>query len=133
MAKQSQSKQNRDFHLKGQTSNFDKNSKQSRNNKRKGNVHNQGQQKNYHKKKNHQASSGNNYPMPLYQNLYLKNQIQNQQHQNRNPSSQLPVVHAKIEGPLIAQGRLEALEPQVRIYTYTKGDVEAGTSYVVTG
>ncbi|GMN52710.1 hypothetical protein TIFTF001_021853 [Ficus carica] len=39
---------------------------------------------------------------------------------------------AQIEGPLIAQGRLEAPEPQARIYAYTKGDVEAGTSHVVT-
>nr|GMN67910.1 hypothetical protein TIFTF001_036974 [Ficus carica] len=38
-----------------------------------------------------------------------------------------------IEGPSIAQGRFEAPELQARIYTYTKGDVEAGTSNVVTG
>ena len=31
------------------------------------------------------------------------------------------------------QGRLEAPEPQARIYAYTKGDAEAGTSHVVTG
>lgn len=43
------------------------------------------------------------------------------------------MVHAKIEGPSIAQGRLEAPEPQARIYTYTKEDVEAGTSHMVTG
>ncbi|GMN46363.1 hypothetical protein TIFTF001_015548 [Ficus carica] len=39
----------------------------------------------------------------------------------------------KIEGPSLVQGRLEAPEPQARIYAYTKGDVEAGTSSVVTG
>lgn len=41
-------------------------------------------------------------------------------------------MQAKIEGPLIAEGRLEAPEPQARIYAYTKGDIEAGTSYMVT-
>ena len=30
-------------------------------------------------------------------------------------------------------GRLEAPEPQARIYAYTKRDAEAGTSHVVTG
>ncbi|GMN23223.1 hypothetical protein TIFTF001_043654 [Ficus carica] len=39
---------------------------------------------------------------------------------------------ARIEGPSITQGRLEAPEPQARIYTYTNGDAEAGTSHVVT-
>ncbi|GMN59968.1 hypothetical protein TIFTF001_029060 [Ficus carica] len=40
---------------------------------------------------------------------------------------------ARLEGPSITQGRLEAPEPQARIYAYTKGDAEAGTSHVVTG
>ena len=31
------------------------------------------------------------------------------------------------------QGRIEAPEPLARIYAYTKGDAEAGTSHVVTG
>ena len=42
-------------------------------------------------------------------------------------------MQAKIEGPLIAQGRLEAPESQASIYAYIKGDAEAGTSHVVTG
>ncbi|GMN59076.1 hypothetical protein TIFTF001_028176 [Ficus carica] len=37
------------------------------------------------------------------------------------------------EGPPITSGRYEVLEPQARIYAYTKGDAEAGTSHVVTG
>ena len=39
----------------------------------------------------------------------------------------------KLEGPEISQGRLEAPEPQGRIYAYTKEDVQAGPSTVVTG
>ncbi|GMN60094.1 hypothetical protein TIFTF001_029177 [Ficus carica] len=39
----------------------------------------------------------------------------------------------KIEDSSLAQGRLEAPEPQARIYAYTKGDIEAGTSLVVIG
>ncbi|GMN66193.1 hypothetical protein TIFTF001_035254 [Ficus carica] len=46
---------------------------------------------------------------------------------------QKKVNRVKIEGPSLAQGRLEAPESQARIYAYTKGDVEAGTSSVVTG
>ena len=39
----------------------------------------------------------------------------------------------KLEGLVISQGRLEAPEPQGRIYAYTKEDVQAGPSTVVTG
>ncbi|KAL5561904.1 hypothetical protein UlMin_031651 [Ulmus minor] len=35
--------------------------------------------------------------------------------------------------PSTSQGKLEAPEPNARIYTYVKGDAEAGTSNVVTG
>ncbi|GMN24121.1 hypothetical protein TIFTF001_049122 [Ficus carica] len=66
-------------------------------------------------------------------NCTMNIQNQNPQYQNRNASSQLHAVQAKIEGPSIAQGRLEAPEPQARIYAYTRGDAEAGTSHVVTG
>ena len=45
----------------------------------------------------------------------------------------LHVIQARLEGPSIAQERLEVPEPQARTYAYTKGDAEAGTSYVVTG
>ncbi|GMN47788.1 hypothetical protein TIFTF001_016964 [Ficus carica] len=159
MLKQSQSKQNQDFHSKGQTSNYDHNSKQFGSNKRNGNVYNQGEQRNYPKKKNNQANGGNIYPICakcenkhlgvclIRSNTYylcdkechyainctLNNQNQNQQRQNKNPNSQLHAVQAKFEGSKIAQGRLEAPEPQARIYAYTKGDDEIGTSHVVTG
>ncbi|GMN25964.1 hypothetical protein TIFTF001_051477 [Ficus carica] len=66
-------------------------------------------------------------------NCTLSNQNLNPQFQNRNPSSQLNAVQVKIEGLSLAQGRLEAPEPQARIYAYTKADVEVGTSSVVTG
>ncbi|GMN33781.1 hypothetical protein TIFTF001_041958 [Ficus carica] len=39
----------------------------------------------------------------------------------------------KLEGPAISQGRLESPEPHGRIYAYTKEDVQAGPSTVVTG
>ncbi|KAL5541785.1 hypothetical protein UlMin_009495 [Ulmus minor] len=41
-------------------------------------------------------------------------------------------LQAQIEGPPISQGRLEAPEPEAKIFAYTKGDVDAGTSNVVT-
>ncbi|GMN33941.1 hypothetical protein TIFTF001_046757 [Ficus carica] len=50
----------------------------------------------------------------------------------RNKRKENSTGQAKLEGPSITQGRLEAPEPQARIYTYTKGDAEAGTSHVVT-
>ncbi|GMN74967.1 hypothetical protein TIFTF001_053956, partial [Ficus carica] len=49
--------------------------------------------------------------------------------QTSNPAQ----IHARLKGPSFAQGRLEVPEPQARIYAYTKGDAEAGTSHVVTG
>ncbi|GMN65763.1 hypothetical protein TIFTF001_034873 [Ficus carica] len=65
-------------------------------------------------------------------NCTMKNKNQNPPYPSRNANSQLYTVQVKIEGPLIAQGRLEAPELQARIYAYTKGDVEAGTSHVIT-
>ncbi|KAL5582354.1 hypothetical protein UlMin_014796 [Ulmus minor] len=41
-------------------------------------------------------------------------------------------MQALLEGPPINQGRLEAPEPEAKIYAYMKGDVDAGTSNVVT-
>ncbi|KAL5570735.1 hypothetical protein UlMin_020332 [Ulmus minor] len=38
-----------------------------------------------------------------------------------------------VEGPSTSQGKLEAPEPNAKIYAYAKGDAEAGTSNVVTG
>ncbi|GMN74127.1 hypothetical protein TIFTF001_053119 [Ficus carica] len=74
-------------------------------NKRKGNVTGQGQQRNYPQKKSNRGNEG----------------------------SQLHAAQVKIEGHSITQGRLEAPEHQARIYAYTMGDAEAGTSHVVTG
>ena len=51
----------------------------------------------------------------------------------KNPTPKAYAMQAKLEGPSISQGRLEALEPKARIYAYMKGEVEAGTSNVVTG
>ena len=59
--------------------------------------------------------------------------FQNQQSNQRNQGNQLHAAQLKIEGPEISQGRLEAPEPQGRIYAYTKEDVQAGPSTVVTG
>ena len=42
-------------------------------------------------------------------------------------------MQAKLEEPSISQARLEGPEHEVKIYSYTKGDVEARTSNVVTG
>ena len=42
-------------------------------------------------------------------------------------------MQAQIEGPPTVQGRLEAPEPEAKIFAYTKGDVEMGTSNVLTG
>ncbi|GMN72167.1 hypothetical protein TIFTF001_052802, partial [Ficus carica] len=58
---------------------------------------------------------------------------QSPQNQQRGQGSQLHAAQMKLDGPAISQGRLEAPEPQGRIYTYTKEDVQAGPSTVVTG
>ena len=52
---------------------------------------------------------------------------------NKNPAPKAYVMQATLEGPSISQGRLEAPELEAKIYAYTKGDIEAGTSNVVTG
>ena len=51
---------------------------------------------------------------------------------NKNPAPKVYAMQAKLEGPFINQVRLEAPELEAMIYAYTKGDVEAGTSNVVT-
>ncbi|GMN19441.1 hypothetical protein TIFTF001_049914 [Ficus carica] len=160
MEKQLQPRQNQETNLKGQTSNSNQYSKQFGRNKRKGNAMGQGQQRNYPQKKNNRGNKGNNNNYPVCaqcgrkhlgvcrmgtnacylcgkeghyaRNCTSNSQNQNPQYQNRNTNRQLHAVQAKIEGPSIVQGRLEAPEPQARIYTYTNGDAEAGTSNVVT-
>ena len=42
-------------------------------------------------------------------------------------------MQAKLEGPSITQGRLEAPKPEAKIYAYTIGDVDVGTSNVMIG
>ncbi|GMN73072.1 hypothetical protein TIFTF001_052971, partial [Ficus carica] len=58
---------------------------------------------------------------------------QNPQNQQRGQRSKLHAAQMKLEVPAISQGRLEAPEPQGHIYAYTKEDVQAGPSTVVTG
>ncbi|GMN21829.1 hypothetical protein TIFTF001_045559, partial [Ficus carica] len=73
-----------------------------------------------------------NQEMNLKGQTSNSNQYSKQFGRNKRKGN-LHAVQAKIEGPSIVQGRLEAPEPQARIYAYTKGDAEAGTSNVVTG
>ena len=51
----------------------------------------------------------------------------------KNPVPKAYVIQAKLEGPSISQGWLEALEPEAKIVSYTKRDVEVGTSNFVIG
>ncbi|KAL5560047.1 hypothetical protein UlMin_036258 [Ulmus minor] len=53
--------------------------------------------------------------------------------QNKSQAPKAYALQAQIEGPPFIQGRLEAPEPEAKIFAYTKGDVDAGTSNVVTG
>ncbi|KAL5545109.1 hypothetical protein UlMin_008893 [Ulmus minor] len=52
--------------------------------------------------------------------------------QNKSQVPKAYALQAQIEGPPISQGRLEAPEPEAKIFAYSKGDVDAGTSNVVT-
>ncbi|KAL5579017.1 hypothetical protein UlMin_011459 [Ulmus minor] len=62
---------------------------------------------------------------------------QSNQPQRRNsqskPACQKCGKNHQGEWPPIGQGRLEAPEPEAKIFAYTKGDVEAGTSNIVIG
>ncbi|KAL5575273.1 hypothetical protein UlMin_016972 [Ulmus minor] len=52
--------------------------------------------------------------------------------QNKSQAPKAYALQAQIEGPPFSQVRLEAPEPEAKIFAYTKGDVDAGTSNVVT-
>ncbi|GMN52499.1 hypothetical protein TIFTF001_021636 [Ficus carica] len=159
-SKKVQPRQGTEDTSKSQISNPAQGSKQFGRNKRKGNFTGQGQQRNYPQKRNNRGKEGNNTDYPMCtkcgkkhpgvcrmgtnacylcgkEGHYARNYTQNPQNQNppypsRNANSQLYAVQARLEGPSIAQGRLEAPEPQARIYVYTRGEAEAGTSHVVT-
>ncbi|GMN33951.1 hypothetical protein TIFTF001_041975 [Ficus carica] len=156
VVRQMQPRQNTESSLKGQNNNPAQSSKQFGRNKRKGNFMGQGQQRNYLQKRNNRGNEGNNTDFPMCakcgrkhpgvcrmgtnacylcgkeghyaRSCTLNSQNQNPPYLSRNANSQLHAVQARIEGPSISQGRLEAPEPQARIYGYTKGDAEAGTS-----
>ncbi|GMN23727.1 hypothetical protein TIFTF001_050287 [Ficus carica] len=159
-AKPTQPRQGSETYPKDQMSNPVQDSKQSGKNKRKGNFSGQNQQGNFLQKKNNRGNEDTNIDYPVCarcgkkhsgmcklgtnacyicdkeghyaRNCPQNNQNQNPQYPNRNVSSQLHAVQARLEGPSISQGRLEAPEPQARIYAYTNGDAEAGTSHEVT-
>ena len=144
-AKANQPRQGAGANSHGQNSNSDQNSGQTGRNKRKGNFTGQGTEENRTtyptcatcgKKHLGVCRFGTNscyvcgeeghYARSCPQN----NQTESPPHQNQNPNQQqLHTIQARIEGPSIAQGRLEGPEPQVRIYAYTDGNAEAGTSH----
>ena len=163
IAKTNQSRQSTEAKPQAQASNPNvQGPRQPGKNKRKGNFNYQGQQRNFPQKRNNQGNERNKNSYPQCDKCgkkhpgvcrqgtntcyvcgkeghYARSCPQNAQQQyqpypNRNPQhQQLHAVQATLEGPSIAQGRLEAPEPQARIYAYTRGDAEAGTSNVVTG
>ncbi|KAL5577023.1 hypothetical protein UlMin_018722 [Ulmus minor] len=63
---------------------------------------------------------------------FNKPSVGNQQGSTKAPAPKAYAMQAKVEGPSTSQGKLEALEPNAKIYAYVKGDTEAGTSNVVT-
>ena len=52
--------------------------------------------------------------------------------QNKNQGLQLRSLQVLRKGPNEEQDKKNVLEPNARIYTYTKGDAEAGGSKVAT-
>ncbi|KAL5539165.1 hypothetical protein UlMin_046037 [Ulmus minor] len=66
-------------------------------------------------------------------NCLNKPSVGNQQGPTKAPASKAYAMQAKVEGPSTSQGKLEAPEPNTKIYAYAKGDAEAGISNVVTG
>ncbi|GMN45141.1 hypothetical protein TIFTF001_014314 [Ficus carica] len=92
-----------------------------------------GQTNNLHRIQSSSAGTKERGMLPTKVNRGITLRRRTTKYPNKNSSNQLHSVQAQIEGPSNAQGRLEAPEPQARIYAYTKGDVKARTSHVVTG
>ena len=55
----------------------------------------------------------------------------NDNRQNKNQGAQFRSLQAFIEGPTEEHDRKNVLEPNARIYAYTKGDAEVGSSKFV--
>ncbi|GMN24503.1 hypothetical protein TIFTF001_047642 [Ficus carica] len=136
IAKPTQPRQDSESHPKGQASNPTQGSKQFGRNKRKWNFTGQGQPRNFPQKKNNRGNEDTNIDYPVCAKCGKKHpgvckmgsnacylcgkeghyawncpqNNQNPQYPNRNASSQLHAVQARLEGPSIAQGRLEAPE-----------------------
>ena len=137
-AKPTQPRQDSESHPKGQASSPTQGSNQSGRNKRKGNSSGQNQQGNFPQKRSDRGNEDASFDYPVcatcgkrhpgvcrmgtntcylcgkeghYARSCPQNQNQNPQNQNRNASGQLHAVQARLEGPEISQGRLEAPEP----------------------
>ncbi|GMN32694.1 hypothetical protein TIFTF001_044712 [Ficus carica] len=147
-AKQNQARPGQTLQQKNQGGSFGQhsNNKQYGNNqqKRKWNAGGQGNQQNFPQKKN--APDNNNYPtcqkcgrkhtgdcrtgtnrcfLCGKEGHYARNcnaNLQDSQNHQKSQGYQLHAAQMKLEGPKISQGRLEAPEPQGRIYAYTKED-----------
>ncbi|GMN62448.1 hypothetical protein TIFTF001_031546 [Ficus carica] len=143
-AKQNQAKQGQTSQQKGQGGPSGQNNNRqygSNQQKRKWNAGRQGNQQNFPQKKN--TPDSNSYPtcqkcgrrhpgdcragngrcfLCGKEGHYARNcnlNPQSPQNQQRGQRSQLHAAQIKLEGPAISQGRLEAPEPQGRIYAYT--------------
>ena len=158
-----QAKQSQDMAQKGQGNRGGPNTPQSNNNKnkRKGNFRGNFQgQRNQQKGKFNNSGTSNAPPCPkcgkshqgecrmgtnqcfncgkeghFSRNCPMARQGQGGQiQQQRQQRPQLHAAQASIEGPRISQGRLEASQlPDAHVHAFSKADVEAGPSTVVTG
>ena len=140
----------RSLNSHGNRSNLNGNRFNQNHNKRKGNFNGNKNQKNHPQKKINIvyptcSKCGKKHPgeCKLGSNTcylcgkeghFAKSCYTNKQNQLKPQGTQLHNMQAKIEGPQISQGRLEAPPgPNAHIFAYTRNDVEVGTSNVVTG